>query len=67
MLCGYEILAFLQPFGMDCFHGTRFLFIRTHTVNAAHKNIAEYRAVSRAQKQVGIYVEAGIAFQSGKV
>ena len=67
MFFGYELTAYRKPFFMNGIDGTGCLFVGAHAVDTAHENIPEYGAVSEAEKQIRIQVEARIAFNSGKV
>ena len=67
VFAGDEILRDFQPFFMHGIDAAGFLFIGTHPIDAAHKDIAEDGAVSGAHQQIGIQVEARIALDTSQI
>ena len=67
MLRGDEILCFFYPFPVQGIYTARDCLIGAHPVYAAHEDVAELGGQSRADQQVGVQVEAGIALDACQV
>ena len=61
---GHKLLNNFSPFAVNLICSSRYGLIRTHTVNAFHKDISEYCCVDSAENQCRRKFESRIIFQS---